>query len=88
MAILNRRKRGADVSRGHTVFPSSTAGSGKVQGDSEDGAYACKQCGFWNKAQETASPGGTEEGDGGITISDNEPNVTSGCAFCGSYNSR
>lgn len=80
------------VDFGAPVFPSGTAGNGKVQGQPEDGAYQCKQCGFWNKAQEVASPGGSSEGDGGIALTDTTydtgPDVTSGCALCGSYNSR
>ncbi len=81
-----RRNNG---SYGAAVFPSPTAGDGKIDGDPSDGAYRCKQCGFLNHTQTTASPGGSEDGNGGVVVdSNNEPQVTNGCAGCGSLNSR
>jgi len=77
-------RKGSDAI-GHPIFPSPTAGDGSLD---REGSYRCKQCGFQNLAAETESPGGGEEGMGGITIVDNEPEVTQGCKLCGSLNSR
>ena len=84
---MSIRDRG--VSFGYGAFPSSSAGTGKVD---RDGLYQCKQCGFVNDKSLVQSPGKANEGDGGISISVSDsvgdPTVTDYCPFCGSPNNR
>lgn len=86
---LRRLSRNKDYSFGANAFPSSSAGTGKVE---KDGLYECKQCGFWNDKALVQSPGSANEGDGGISIvvtsAVGDPTVTDYCAQCGSPNSR
>jgi len=82
----SRRSRfNSDVGIGRNIHPTPTAGNGQLK---EDGYYDCKQCGFENEAKLVVSPGGSRDGNGGVTVVSDEPTVGSGCAFCGSYNSR
>lgn len=81
------------------VYPTSTAGDGKFDGQPEDldgkaslKLYRCKQCGFRNDAKRVQSPGGDADGFGNISVTVTDGvgdfSVRSGCAFCGSMNSR
>ncbi len=86
MPILKYRGKSANpCGIGQAVFPTSSAGDGKLE---VDGFYSCKQCGFWNDSSLVQSPGGTPDGNGGITVSGSDPIVSSFCAFCGSANNR
>lgn len=86
---LKKLSRNKDVSLGQNVFPSTSAGTGKVE---KDGLYRCKQCGFWNDKALVQSPGSANEGNGGISITVSsgvgDPTVTDCCSFCGSPNNR
>lgn len=89
MPILRQRKPLKNFGFGQAAFPTTSAGSGKL---GQDGFYSCKQCGFWNDSSLIESPGGTSEGDGGVTVDESEdppePEVGTFCGFCGSANSR
>lgn len=68
------------------IHPSPTAKGGRAIPDEigEEEYYYCRQCGFPNKVGRTKVGG---KGDG-ISIVNNEPEVKSGCSFCGTFNSR
>lgn len=75
-----------DVGIGRQLYPSPSAGDGKVK---QDGFYTCKQCGMHCDSAKVASPGGANDGDGAVTTSGGDPTVAPGlCPFCGSANSR
>jgi len=82
---------------GATLYPSPTAGDGKyVRGNHPkkvNDSYGCSQCGFQCSIKRVKSPGGSSEGNGGITVSVSsevgDPTVSgSVCPHCGSANSR
>jgi len=80
---------------GATVFPTPTAGSGKLKVDKYTGIadeWDCKQCGFHMVVQNGyQSPGTYNQGDGFISNDPitGDPTVSRpGCSFCGTPNSR
>ena len=85
----SRRSRNYGII-GSSLHPTSSAGSGKPDGDvTEEVFYSCKQCGMWCKAGEVQSPGSANDGDGGNVFSGGDFTVQRGfCPFCGSANSR
>lgn len=90
--LLQRRN---DDIIGASVFPTPTAGNGKVTVDKYTGQidnWACQQCGAQNRVANGAqSPGTYAQGDGFITndASTGDPTVKRpGCWNCGTANSR
>lgn len=79
---------------GVTLYPSGTAGSGKVDVDKFTGVgdqHRCKQCGFICLESRVSSPGAANDGDGGVQNDPDtgDPIVGQGyCPFCGSANNR
>ena len=83
---MRRRLQSKDDVIGQTLYPSPSAGDGKLE---EDGFYACKQCGAQCDSQKVSSPGHANDGDGYVTTSGGDPTVAFGrCPFCGTANSR
>ena len=93
--MLSRRP---EYAQGNTLYPSPTAGNGKIAVDPYTGkadGWSGKCCGFWSSADRVTVPGTMNEGDGFIyrtQLSGTqgfEPFVSpGGCAFCGSGNSQ
>lgn len=89
--MLSRKR---DDIIGQTLYPSGTAGSGKVDIDRFTGVadmHRCKQCGFGCLESKVMSPGTANEGDGSV-VNDavtGDPVVGMGyCPFCGSANNK
>lgn len=91
-----QRRLGHDDAIGRIEYPSSSAGGQKFRRvrfledeDQRDTFYSCKQCGFQLDQNKVQSPGGTPDGNGQVTVVENDPVVGVGfCAFCGSANSK
>ena len=102
MSYETRRRgsRKSSPSFGAPIYPSPTAGLGKQRGKVTDGTspgesfYDCKQCGMNILGSRVQSPGGANDGNGGIVLVAQAPgvvdpqNMTGFCPFCGTANSK
>jgi len=105
--VIGTRRRGLRRGRfsrhrgkGRADFPTSTAGLGRSRDHITNGTgpgetyYECQQCGFALLSKRVRQRGGTSDGNGGITVADDEngtpdPSVKSGfCHLCGTPNHR